>query len=411
MNRTTTRQGIFWLTFSVIALIAAAFSMALAPTARASYSLGNPAHFVYDDTNHWDNWSWKSSIDSNNPWPVYGGSKSIAVTYESAWAGLSLHTSGFDTSGYSNLEFFLFPNGKPLPDIDVSLYDSSDDLIKQLTMQPYASSVDNGWYEVSIPLADLAGTNRTIERVQLQDRSGSAKPTFYLDDLTFVSNEGTSPGPSNEGTSPGPSNERTSPSPDPNRPKPELGSYRPPEASTTVDNAIRDAVVRYNLPRWFYYALVHRESGFNRWAVGPYSEPGLTQLNGSKYEGEPYPENLRAPNDNDRSYYYDLNFPKFGRWINMSDVSRLDDPFDAEQNLDRFSSGYAVPAFYLFRDWYGLDDAEALRAVAYHWNKGLYKSYDPNNSDYLGTYDKYVNRYRWTVEDQDGEWDGKPVIP
>jgi hypothetical protein len=95
----------------------------------------------------------------------------------------------------------------------------------------------------------------------------------------------------------------------------------------------------------------------------------------------------------------------------MSQVSRLSDPFDAEENLNRFSSGFAVPAYYLCREVYGLDGVEALRAVAYHRNKGLFQDYDPNNRSYLAQYDQYVERYRWKVEAQDGKWNEEPVLP
>lgn len=53
-----------------------------------------------------------------------------------------------------------------------------------------------------------------------------------------------------------------------------------------------------------------------------------------------------------------MGFNVFGRWISMSRVTPMTDPFDAKQNLDRFSTGYAVPAFNTFKKRYGLSDTE-----------------------------------------------------
>jgi hypothetical protein len=69
-----------------------------------------------------------------------------------------------------------------------------------------------------------------------------------------------------------------------------------------------------------------------------------------------------------------------------------------------------VPAFHLFKEVYGLDDEETLRAVAFHWNKGVYRTYDSENRDYLELYDRYVEWFQGPVEAQDGVWDGEPRL-
>ncbi len=110
----------------------------------------------------------------------------MGVTFNSGWAGLALQTSSFNTSAYSKLQFFVRPGAVPLSSIAVSLYNSSGTMLTQRTTQPYATSVGNGWYRVTIPLADLQGVNTTITRVQLQENGGSARPTFHLDNLGFI---------------------------------------------------------------------------------------------------------------------------------------------------------------------------------------------------------------------------------
>jgi len=143
-------------------------------------------HFLYGDKLYWDNWSWRTSVNPDATSPIFAGAESMAVTYTSGWAGLSLHTAALDTAPYSQLKFALHPNGESLPNIQVSLYDTADQAIKQVTLSAYASAAANGWYSISIPLADLGADKTTITRVQLQEASGKAQPTFHLDDLRFT---------------------------------------------------------------------------------------------------------------------------------------------------------------------------------------------------------------------------------
>jgi len=118
---------------------------------------------------------------------VFAGSRAMAVTYTSGWAGLSLHTPGFSTAPYNRLEFVLRPAKSSLPNIQVSLYNTSGQIIRRVDPRPYAAYAGNGWYRISIPLSDLGGVNTTITRVQLQENTGSSQRTFYVDSLRFVS--------------------------------------------------------------------------------------------------------------------------------------------------------------------------------------------------------------------------------
>ena len=74
-------------------------------------------------------------------------------------------------------------------------------------------------------------------------------------------------------------------------------TYEPPDLLSKPESdrlAIRHAIARaqkkYNLPRWFYYAVIQRESSFNRCAYRPddYGR-GLTQLTKLPHNGFPYP--------------------------------------------------------------------------------------------------------------------------
>lgn len=175
----------------------------------------------------------------------------------------------------------------------------------------------------------------------------------------------------------------------------------------------------HEVPLWFLKAIVHRESSFNVSDVNMYDSAmgeenwnkkreecaftsdayphglGLTQLTGWMYQGSPYPYCLEEPDDEHEDYYYSMRKQDFGEWISMNDISELEDPFDPRENVERFLTGYAVPAYRLFASQYPEEsEEEILRRVAFHWNKGLYVEYDAENTDYLALYDVYVEEYR-----------------
>ncbi len=173
----------------------------------------------------------------------------------------------------------------------------------------------------------------------------------------------------------------------------------------------------YDVPSWFLKALVRRESSFNATEIShddgiegndnwnnqrdcAFTEDGyphgvgLTKLTGWMYQGKPYPFCLDAPNNDYEDWYYAMRMQDFGLWIDMNEVAILQDPFDPRQNVERFLTGYAIPAYTLFTSQYPDETEEEIwRRVAFHWNKGLYQEYDFNNEDYLALYDKYVEWY------------------
>ncbi|MBI4202207.1 MAG: hypothetical protein HY532_03720 [Chloroflexi bacterium] len=340
---------------------------------------------VYDDSLSWENWSWNTSVNFWATSPVYSGSRSAAVTYNAGWAGFLVHTNGLSTSPYDALEFAIHPNSKGLSAINVSLHNTSNKPIREVNLKNYGTAAANGWYLVSIPLSALGASNTTITGVQLQDNTGAAQPTYYLDRLRFVGG-----GAATSGST--------------------AIYFKPTQCPTYIDEIIKEASAKYNIPRWFYYALIQRESSFNPTSDNG-RDKGLTQLGGVWYNGKRYPEDLSVPNDNHKQYAWDMNFDKYGKWVLMSQVTPLTDWFDPKQNLDRFTTGYAVPAFILFKTRYGESDTATWRRVAYHWNKGMYATYDPSNTDYLGLYDKYVSTFKPLVEATDGVWKGPPRLP
>jgi hypothetical protein len=346
----------------------------------------------------------------------------------------------------------MLPNAKGLGSIRVSLYNTSNQSIRAVNPASYAQAKSGGWYWVSIPLSALGGTDRTITAVQLQDATGAAQAAYNIDQVQFVAATSIPPTPTPTATvtppptippqpsptatpvtptatpSPLPTSTPTpaptatpspvptatpAPSPSPTASPVPVTSFKPSEASVEVDAVVKEMVAKYNLPRWFYYAVIQRESSFNPNAHNTRNDGyGLTQLTGSWYNGKAYPQNLAAPNDHHQQYGWNMAFKLNGMWIRMSQVTPLDNWYDPRQNLDRFSTGYGVPAFHLYKRVYGLSDEETLRAVAFHWHRGVTRhNYDPADTDYLGLYDKYVSQFKPPVEREDGAWNGQPRLP
>jgi hypothetical protein len=208
-------------------------------------------------------------------------------------------------------------------------------------------------------------------------------------------------------------------------------------ANQGIPDAIRRASIKYNIPRWFYFAEARRESSFNaEYWTGPdkcgtdqSTGFGLMQLTNPDHAGVPYPWARPAP---DQSYTYwqgdmkitDKNFcSSFCPWINMNDVTPLTncdawkDPF---ANLDRFSSSHAAPMYNLFKKQQpGADPDVLLRQVAFYWRYGIFGPYyypdDHYNYLYGASggydYDTYVGQYKQSVINDDGAWNGIVCSP
>ena len=147
---------------------------------------------IYTDTlqNGWANWSYSTTCDFNSPTPVHGGTRSVAVTITAAWGAFSLWHGNFDSTPYSDLTFWIHGgtsggqqlriygelNGAGQPAVDLPL--------------PVAGT----WQQVTVSLASLGVANSpNFSRFSVQDRSGSAQPTFYLDDIRLVAAGSPSP--------------------------------------------------------------------------------------------------------------------------------------------------------------------------------------------------------------------------
>jgi hypothetical protein len=167
----------FWVpaAFAVILLALYALHPLLMRPVQASADLP-----IYTDalTGGWEDWSWDTTRDFNNPAPVYEGSASISVTYTAKWGGLYLHTNiPVPISGYAAIQFLV--NGGAVGGQLVNFHLNNGLGNAYFTLQA------NTWLQVTVPLSML-GSPSTLDTLMWQDDSGGAQPIFYLDDIRLV---------------------------------------------------------------------------------------------------------------------------------------------------------------------------------------------------------------------------------
>lgn len=136
---------------------------------------------IYDDTLNagWQNWSWDTTVDLNNPAPVHGGSHSIAATYIAAWAGLYLHADpAVDLAGCDTLRFYIHGGSAGGQQLRV-VANGSDG-------QTFAVTAPAGaWTQIDVPLTAL-GNPATLSDLYWQDTTGGPQAAFYLDDIQLI---------------------------------------------------------------------------------------------------------------------------------------------------------------------------------------------------------------------------------
>ncbi|MCB0106555.1 MAG: hypothetical protein KDE53_11620 [Caldilineaceae bacterium] len=160
-------------------------------TALAAPVSGDLVIFGDELASGWEDWSWNSTVDLANSTPVAGGTASLAVTYQQAWAGLSLRAPApIDTTGFRAVTFRVHGGATGTRPLQFYVMRSDTDGFSPVYDLDAAAG---SWQTITIPLSDL-GNPPTIARISLQDRSGDAQPTFYLDDM-YLEGTGVTPTP------------------------------------------------------------------------------------------------------------------------------------------------------------------------------------------------------------------------
>ncbi len=155
------------------------------PTPTQSLPVTQPGEQapIYTDTlaNGWQNWSWNTSTNFANPDPRSSGAASLAVTYNSGWAGLYLRNNqGIATTAYDTLRFQIHGGSTGGQQIQLWLRDAQGHTSPIIRVTPAA----NTWTQVDVLLADMGLAH--IYDIVWQEATGRAQPTFYLDEIVLI---------------------------------------------------------------------------------------------------------------------------------------------------------------------------------------------------------------------------------
>jgi alpha-L-arabinofuranosidase len=153
-------------------------ALALAPSALAQTD--QP---IYTDSlvGGWQNWSW-ATVNLANTSPVHSGTRSVSVNAD-AWEAIYLHHDAFDTSGYTDLVFWIHggSTGGQLLQVQALLNGAAQTAV---TLAPLSA---NTWQKITISLASLGVAGKpNMDGFWIQDRSGTTKPAFYVDDMSLI---------------------------------------------------------------------------------------------------------------------------------------------------------------------------------------------------------------------------------
>ena len=143
---------------------------------------------VYSDSlqNGWQDYGW-ATLDYANTVQVHSGSHAIAVT-PAAYTALYLHHDAQPATSYTNLSFWIRGGsaGGQLLQVQATVGGAA------LTAKPLTALTPQ-WQKISLPLALLGVTNQPgFDGFWIQDRTGKAQATFYVDDILL---DGASPAP------------------------------------------------------------------------------------------------------------------------------------------------------------------------------------------------------------------------
>ncbi len=143
---------------------------------------------VYDDAlaSGWQDWSWNSARDFANVTPARDA-RSIAVTFQQGWAGLSLRSaSPLSGADYQAVAFWVHGGDEGTRSLQffIQQADGGSETPAQAVDAPAGV-----WTPFTITLSSL-GNPAVIKRLNLMDRSGAAQPTFYVDDVRLIGRGG-----------------------------------------------------------------------------------------------------------------------------------------------------------------------------------------------------------------------------
>ncbi len=135
----------------------------------------------------WDDWSWADRKLPDKSVP-YNGKAVISMSLAN-WAGLQLHHSTFDTSGYAYLQCWVRGAGRGGQDVRVYIVDAVNTWLGNAYLGDYTqggSIAADTWRLVRIPLTALSAKGVNAQGIIIQAFAAQDQGKIYLADLRFV---------------------------------------------------------------------------------------------------------------------------------------------------------------------------------------------------------------------------------
>ncbi|MCS6774135.1 MAG: hypothetical protein NZ693_08495, partial [Thermoflexales bacterium] len=169
-------------------------SSALTLVAPIQPSLSSTNYVVYSDAlaSGWQDWSWGGTYDLAHTGTVQSGSAAISATITSGYGGLSLRVDpGLPGSSYSAVQFWVHGGSSGTRQLQLVIEEGDSG---PRTTPAHFDANAGSWTLVTIPLSAL-GNPATIKRINIEDRTGSGQPTFYVDEIILIAGSSATPTP------------------------------------------------------------------------------------------------------------------------------------------------------------------------------------------------------------------------
>jgi alpha-L-arabinofuranosidase len=159
-------------------------ALALATPAPAQAPLPVYADYLI---NGFQDWGWAPHNYTNTS-RVHSGSNSVSVTMSSSYQGLQIYHPDLNSALYTSISVWL--NGGAAGGQKLQIYGllhvGTADNVGQ--GQYFSlSTLTTNWQQFIVPLSTLGVADRTnFTGFVIQDRSGTAPPTFYVDDIQLL---------------------------------------------------------------------------------------------------------------------------------------------------------------------------------------------------------------------------------
>jgi hypothetical protein len=150
---------------------------------------------VYTDhlLNGFLDWGWAPRNYANTS-PTHSASNSVSVTMSSGWQGLQIYHPDLNSGLYTHISLWLNggTNGGQRVQVYGLLHVGANNNAGQGVYFSLGTLPTNAWQQFIVPLSALGVANRTnFTGFVIQDRTGAAQPTFYVDDIQLIA----APGP------------------------------------------------------------------------------------------------------------------------------------------------------------------------------------------------------------------------